>query len=211
MQTQLISDLSMEAIQKAAAVLNHGGLVAFPTETVYGLGAVATNEAAVHKIFASKGRPADNPLIVHIADFSEVSLYAREIPPLAETLANEFWGGPLTMIFKKQPSVPDAVTAGLDTVAVRMPSHPIAYQLIKATGIGIAAPSANLSGRPSPTTANDVYTDMNGKISMILDGGTSEYGLESTVLDLTSTPPRILRPGAVSLEMLLPYIPDCYL
>ena len=209
MQTSFISPVSEEHIQAAAAVLKEGGLVAFPTETVYGLGAIATNEAAVKSIFSAKGRPADNPLIVHIADFSEVSLYAREIPPIAERLAAEFWGGPLTMIFKKQPHVPDAVTAGLDTVAIRLPSHPLAYRLIKATGCGIAAPSANLSGRPSPTTAADVLSDMNGKIKMILDGGASEYGVESTVLDLTSPEPRILRPGAVSLEMLIPFLPNC--
>lgn len=209
MQTSFISSVTEEHIQNAAAILNDGGLVAFPTETVYGLGALATDADAVKKIFAAKGRPADNPLIIHIADFSEVTHYAREIPPIAKALAEEFWGGPLTMIFKKQPSVPDAVTAGLDTVAIRLPSHPIAYRLIKAAGGGIAAPSANTSGRPSPTTAADVKADMDGKIEMILDGGTSEHGVESTVLDLTSPTPRILRPGAVSLEMLLPFLPDC--
>lgn len=203
------NNIEKAAIQEAGRILQEGGLVAFPTETVYGLGADALNEEAAIKTYEAKGRPSDNPLIVHIAEFSALPKIVEEIPPLAEALAEHFWPGPLTMIFKKRAVVPYGTTGGLDTVAVRMPENLIARELILAAGGYISAPSANVSGRPSPTTAEHVYTDLNGRISMILDGGSVEIGLESTILDMTVTPPMILRPGAITREMLatvLPYV-----
>lgn len=185
-------------LEEAAAVIKRGGLVAFPTETVYGLGADAFNGEAVAKIFAAKGRPMDNPLISHIAEIGEVERFAREIPPAAEKLAEAFWGGPLTMIFKKRRGIPDEVTAGLDTVAVRLPSHSVANGLIRLSGTAIAAPSANLSGSPSPTNAAHCIADLNGRVDMIIDGGSSMIGIESTVVDMTGEIPLILRPGMVS-------------
>ena len=191
------------SIRRAAALLRAGELVAFPTETVYGLGADALNGEAAARIFAAKGRPADNPLIAHIAGESGLSgLIALEPCACARALMRAFWPGPMTLIFPKSPRVPREVTAGLDTVAVRMPSHPVARALICAAQTPIAAPSANRSGRPSPTTAAHVLEDMEGRIPLILDGGPCEVGLESTVVDVTGARPRILRPGGVTLEML---------
>ncbi len=174
-----------DRIQTAAAILKEGGLVAFPTETVYGLGADALRPEAAKRIYAAKGRPSDNPLIVHIADFDAVYRIAREIPPQAKALADAFWPGPLTMIFQKTEAVPYETTGGLDTVAVRMPSHPAALALIRESGGYIAAPSANTSGRPSPTLAGHVWEDLSGRIPMILDGGEVGIGIESTILDLS--------------------------
>lgn len=191
------------SIRRAAALLRAGELVAFPTETVYGLGADALNGEAAARIFAAKGRPADNPLIAHIAGESGLAgLIAGEPCACARALMRAFWPGPMTLIFPKSPRVPREVTAGLDTVAVRMPSHPVARTLISAAQTPIAAPSANRSGRPSPTTAAHVLEDMEGRIPLILDGGPCEVGLESTVVDVTGARPRILRPGGVTLEML---------
>lgn len=197
-----IHNIDKEKINYAAETLKSGGLVAFPTETVYGLGANALQKEAIHKIYKAKGRPSDNPLIVHIADMASLDNLVIEKPFVWELLAHEFWPGPLTMIFKKSSMIPDEITAGLNTVAIRMPSHPIAIALIKASGLPIAAPSANSSGRSSPTLASHVYEDLNGKIDLIIDGGSTDVGLESTVLDITSTPPIILRPGGVTLEQL---------
>lgn len=190
-----------KAMKDAGAVIRAGGLVAFPTETVYGLGGDALNATASGKIYAAKGRPSDNPLIVHIAEWNVVDRVAAQVPASAKILADRFWPGPLTMIFKKTELVPRETTGGLDTVAVRMPKHPVALAFIAAAGGYIAAPSANLSGRPSPTDAKHVLEDMDGRIDMILDGGASEIGLESTIVDLTDTVPMILRPGYITMEM----------
>ncbi len=191
-----------EAISKASKILKNGGLVAFPTETVYGLGADALNEEAAAKIYAAKGRPSDNPLIVHIADKDSVYELATEVPEKAVMLMEAFWPGPLTIILNKKKIVPDGTTGGLDTVAIRMPSHPVAMKLIKESGVFIAAPSANTSGRPSPTLAEHVIEDMNGRIDMILDGGAVGIGIESTIVDLTGDVPTILRPGFITKKML---------
>lgn len=192
----------MVRIRKAGQVLREGGLVAFPTETVYGLGGDALNPDSSRKIYAAKGRPSDNPLIVHIADWDALALIVSEIPDSAVKLADAFWPGPLTMILHKSDAVPLATTGGLDTVAVRLPSHPAAQALIREAGGYVAAPSANTSGKPSPTLAAHVAEDMGGRIDMIIDGGAVGIGLESTIVDLTVQPPRILRPGYVTEEML---------
>ncbi|MEW6661855.1 MAG: L-threonylcarbamoyladenylate synthase [Bacillota bacterium] len=189
-------------IAQAANILRHGGLVAFPTETVYGLGANALDAQAVAGIFRAKGRPADNPLIVHIANLEQLSLVAGELPARAKNLVNLFWPGPLTLVLPKNPQVPAEVTAGLDTVAIRMPSHPVALALIQAAGVPLAAPSANRSGAPSPTTAGHVIADLDGRIHAVVDGGPAYIGLESTVLDLAADPPLVLRPGGVTVEQL---------
>ena len=189
-------------MKEAGALLKAGALVAFPTETVYGLGANALDEKAAAKIYAAKGRPSDNPLIVHIADMESLKLITEEIPEAAYQLADKFWPGPLTMVLKKSDAVPYGTTGGLDTVAVRMPSHPIALEMIRYGGGYIAAPSANTSGRPSPTLASHVLDDMNGIIPMILDGGAVGIGIESTIVDLTEGVPTILRPGFITKEML---------
>ena len=191
-------------IEEAAALLQQGEVVAFPTETVYGLGANALDAAAVAKIFAAKGRPNDNPLIVHVHDQALAEQVAR-LNPLALKLMQAFWPGPLTLVLPKREVIPEAVTAGLPTVAIRMPDHPVALQLIAASGLPIAAPSANLSGKPSPTSGMHVYQDLKGKIAMVLDGGAAGVGLESTVLDLSADVPAILRPGAITAEDLTPY------
>ncbi|MBP3700311.1 MAG: threonylcarbamoyl-AMP synthase [Lachnospiraceae bacterium] len=189
-------------ITAAAEIIKAGGLVAFPTETVYGLGGNALDPKAAGKIYAAKGRPSDNPLIAHIADREELDALVAEIPPAAEVLMERYWPGPMTLVFPKTDKVPYGTTGGLDTVAVRMPSHPVARALIREAGVPIAAPSANLSGRPSPTRAEHVYEDMNGRIDMILDGGEVGIGLESTIIDVTSETPSLLRPGFISEEML---------
>lgn len=191
-----------EIIGCAGEILRRGGLVAFPTETVYGLGANALDEKAAAKIYGAKGRPSDNPLIVHIADWDAIEKIAVDIPVEAKLLADAFWPGPLTMVLKKSDAVPLTTTGGLSTVAVRMPGHEVARALIRAGGGYIAAPSANTSGRPSPTKAVHVAEDMDGVIDMIIDGGDAEIGLESTIVDLTGDVPMILRPGYISQRML---------
>ncbi|AAL80430.1 threonylcarbamoyl-AMP synthase [Pyrococcus furiosus DSM 3638] len=187
-------------LRVAARLIREGKLVAFPTETVYGLGADALNEKAARRIFEAKGRPADNPLIVHIAEFSQVYELAREVPEEAKMLAKKFWPGPLTIVLPRREIVPDVTTGGLDTVAIRMPANEIALKLIKLSGRPIAAPSANISGKPSPTTAEHVADDFYGKIECIIDGGETKIGVESTVIDLTEWPPVLLRPGGLPLE-----------
>lgn len=189
-------------MKEAGALLKQGALVAFPTETVYGLGANALDSEAAAKIYAAKGRPSDNPLIVHIADMDALPLITAEIPEAAKKLAAKFWPGPLTMVMKKSEVVPYGTTGGLDTVAVRMPAHPIALEMIRHGGGYIAAPSANTSGRPSPTLASHVADDMDGIIPLILDGGAVGIGIESTIVDLTDEIPTILRPGFITKEML---------
>ena len=193
---------SAEVIQTAAKILQEGGLVAFPTETVYGLGGNGLDSAACEKIYIAKGRPSDNPLILHISEFEELNPIVREISPAAQKLMDAFWPGPLTMVFPKADIVPEKATGGLDTVAVRFPSHPVARAIIRAAGLPIAAPSANSSGKPSPTRASHVEFDLNGKIDMIVDGGAAEWGLESTIVDVSGEVPMILRPGAVTKEMM---------
>ena len=203
MKTQLFTN-TPENIIKTAEILKKGGLAAIPTETVYGLAADALNGEAVAKIFAAKGRPMDNPLIVHVAEFEDIERFAlvREIPEAAKKLAKVFWPGPLTIIMKKGGVIPDEVSAGLDTVAIRLPSHPSARAIIKAADTPLAAPSANLSGSPSPTTAQHVMNDMDGKIDAVFDGGACGVGVESTVITLAEDTPRLLRPGRVTLEQL---------
>ncbi|MEE1086303.1 MAG: L-threonylcarbamoyladenylate synthase [Schaedlerella sp.] len=196
------NNLNLKAIAQAGEILKNGGLVAFPTETVYGLGANALDEEAAKKTYEAKGRPSDNPLIVHIAELSALDKIAAYIPETTMELAHQFWPGPLTMIFNKTEIVPYGTTGGLDTVAVRMPSDLIAKELILAAGGYVSAPSANTSGRPSPTTVAHVKEDLDGKIEMILDGGSVDIGLESTILDMTVKPPMILRPGAITAEMI---------
>lgn len=200
--------LTEEQLMEAAVLLRAGELVAFPTETVYGLGGNALDPGASAKIYAAKGRPSDNPLIVHIADTAALPVLARDIPESAMLLAKRFWPGPMTLILKKQDIVPKETTGGLDTVAIRMPSDPIAAMLIRVSGLYIAAPSANASGRPSTTKAQHVYEDLNGRIPMILDGGSSAIGLESTIIDLTGEKPMILRPGYISIKDVKEILPD---
>nr|MDO8134120.1 L-threonylcarbamoyladenylate synthase [Candidatus Njordarchaeum guaymaensis] len=189
-----------DAIEEAATIIKRGGLVAFPTETVYGLGADALSHDAMSKIFKAKGRPPDNPVIVHVSSLNDLKKVTDEVSPIAKTLMERYWPGPLTLLFKRKSTVPDITVAGLDTVAVRMPRHLVALSLIHASETPIAAPSANISGSPSPTTADHVFSDLNGKIELILDGGESNIGVESTVLDITCTPPVVLRPGGTSVE-----------
>ena len=189
-------------MEQAGKRIAAGELVAFPTETVYGLGGDALRPEAAAKIYAAKGRPSDNPLIVHIADFSDMERVAREVPAQAKKLADAFWPGPLTMIVWKSDEVPSATTGGMDTVAVRMPNHPVALELIRKSGCLIAAPSANTSGRPSPTEAKHVAEDLSGRIAMILDGGPVGIGIESTIIDLTEKKPMVLRPGYITPKML---------
>ena len=199
---QITSKNELYKLDEAANMLANGELVAFPTETVYGLGGNALCEQTVKKIYAAKGRPSDNPLIVHIAEKEDVYPLVKAVPPAAEKILEHLWPGPVTFILEKSDLIPDAVTAGGKTVAVRMPEHELARELIKRSGVPVAAPSANVSGRPSPTKASHVEEDLGEQIACIVDGGTCRVGLESTVIDLTVTPPRILRPGGVSQEML---------
>jgi L-threonylcarbamoyladenylate synthase len=206
MMTEIIK-INSEKIEKnkiasAAKIINSGGLVAFPTETVYGLGADAFNSDAVMNIFKAKNRPADNPLIVHVSGVQMLEEVVKEISPLARKLIKKYWPGPLTLVLEKSDEVPDSVSCGLKTVAVRMPSNKIALELIKKSGVPIAAPSANLSSSPSSTSAEHVLHDLDGRIDLILDGGFCDIGLESTVLDISGKIPRLLRPGKVSLEEL---------
>lgn len=196
------NNIEQKIIEEAGELLKQGKLVAFPTETVYGLGADALNEKAAEKIYAAKGRPSDNPLIVHIANMEALEKIVKTVPEEAYRIAEKYWPGPLTMIFEKKDIVPLGTTGGLETVAVRMPEDEIARKVIEAGGGYIAAPSANVSGRPSPTKAEHVEEDLNGKVDMIIDGGMVDIGLESTIVDMTVTPPMILRPGAVTREML---------
>lgn len=202
METKLLSDHGAD-LQEAAQLLRNGSVVGIPTETVYGLAADARNPQAVQQIFAAKGRPADNPLIVHIAHLAQLPEIAAEVPPLAKALAEAFWPGPLTMVLPKQKSIPLVTSGGLDTVGIRMPSHPVAQKLITLSGVPIAAPSANRSGYPSPTTAQHVWQDMQGRIAAVVDGGACSVGVESTVIALENQDTvRILRPGFVTAEML---------
>ena len=194
---------SNDDIVRAAEILQGGGLVAFPTETVYGLGANALDEVAVGSIFTAKGRPSDNPLIVHISNIKQLESLVLEVPPLARVLIDKFWPAPLTIVMKKSNLVPNIVSAGLDTVAIRMPNHKIALELIEKSGLPIAAPSANTSGKPSPTKAMHVAEDMTGRIHAIIDGGSCDVGVESTVIDVTGEIPLLLRPGMVTYEQLV--------
>jgi L-threonylcarbamoyladenylate synthase len=191
-----------ENIALSARTILEGGLVAFPTETVYGLGANALDETAVQRIFTAKGRPTADPLIVHLGGLEQIEQAASAVPQVAQCLAEAFWPGPLTLVLPKQPRISHLVTSGLETVAVRVPNHPIALALLREAGTPIAAPSANRFGHISPTTAQHVWHDLNGRIEIILDGGSAPLGVESTVLDVSTTPPRILRPGGVTREML---------
>jgi L-threonylcarbamoyladenylate synthase len=195
------NNIEQNIIDEAGRIIAKGGLVAFPTETVYGLGANALDKDAVEKIFKAKGRPQDNPLILHVADFN-IELLVKEIPCMAKEIMNRYWPGPITLLFNKSDLVPETTTAGLDTVGIRMPSNLIARKLIEAAGTPIAAPSANISGRPSPTDVESCIEDLSGKIEYILGGDKSEVGLESTIVDCTCTPLCILRPGAITIEML---------
>lgn len=208
MHTEILSaflgenELNTDAVDCAAALLNAGEVVGIPTETVYGLAANAFDEKAVAKIFRAKGRPQDNPLIVHIAEFGEIGELVSDIPETAKKLADAFCPGPLTVILPKSDKIPDAVSAGLSSVAIRMPSHPVARAVIRKARVPLAAPSANLSGSPSPTNAKYVFDDMQGRIPLILDGGSSQVGVESTVITLCGDVPRVLRPGGVTVEQL---------
>ena len=202
MKTELLDGGSRQSIEKAAEILKNGGLVAIPTETVYGLAANAFDKEAVVKIFKAKGRPVDNPLIVHICRFEELYKLVKSVPQKAKELAEKYWPGPLTIILPKADTVPDEVSPGLTTVAVRFPSHPVARAIIDAAGVPLAAPSANSSGLPSPTTAKHVMDDMNGKIEAVVDGGACDVGIESTVVTLAAEVPRLLRPGGITLEQL---------
>jgi len=197
-----------EKIQTAAKIIQKGGLVAFPTETVYGLGADAFNSNTILTLFKTKNRPMNNPPILHVADICQVYPLVNEVPKTAELLMKKFWPGPLTLIFKRSSTIPNETVANLDTVAIRIPKHNIALALIKQSGMPIAAPSANISGKPSPTTAQHVYNDLNGKIDVVLDGGSTNIGVESTVLDFSVDPPLLLRPGATTLEDIQTVLPN---
>jgi L-threonylcarbamoyladenylate synthase len=196
-----------QVIAEAANVIRGGGLVAFPTETVYGLGANALDAAAVRRILEAKGRPATDPLIVHIAHMGQLGLVAATVPPAARALALAFWAGPLTLVLPKKPAVPDAVTAGLASVAVRVPAHRVARALMETCGIPVAAPSANRFSRPSPTAAAHVLADLDGRVDLLLDGGVTPIGVESTIVDCTADPPVLLRPGGITREQLLGHVP----
>ena len=205
--TRLVT-AEMKNLASAAEIINNGGLVAFPTETVYGLGADGLNENAVKKIYEAKGRPSDNPLILHIQDISEVKPLTIEINSTAKKLMDTFWPGPMTLVFKKSAIVPPVISGGLDTVAIRLPENKVARELIRLSKTPIAAPSANTSGKPSPTKASHVFEDLNGRIDMIIDGGSCDIGLESTVIDVTTLSPVILRPGGVTFEDIYKLFPD---
>ncbi|MGB4437717.1 MAG: L-threonylcarbamoyladenylate synthase [Sedimentibacter sp.] len=212
-QTKIVKmdpdNIDYNIIKEAADIINNGGVVVFPTETVYGIGADALNDVAVDKIFKAKGRPQDNPLIVHIAEFSELYDLAKEVPENAKLLAEKYWPGPLTMIIYKKDILSDKITAGLDTAAIRLPDNKIALALIKASKKPIAAPSANTSGKPSPTEASHVIEDLMGKVDMIIDGGSTYIGVESSVVDMTSEIPMILRPGGITKEDIVKVLGKC--
>ena len=212
MDTKIVNldrlEIDEDIIKEAADIIKSGGLVAFPTETVYGLGANGLDINAVEKIYVAKERPQDNPLILHVSSKEQVESLVTGISEIGHLCMDKFWPGPLTLIFKRSPIVPDIITGGLDSVAVRMPNNEIALELISRSGKPIAAPSANTSGSPSPTNANHVIEDLDGKIDMIIDGGSTEVGLESTILDLTGEVPSILRPGGITLEQLREIIPN---
>lgn len=197
-----------QELLQAAKVINTGGLVAFPTETVYGLGANALDPVAVKKIYEAKGRPSDNPLIAHISSISQLDKLVKDISPQAKLLMENFWPGPLTLVFKKKDIIPKETSGGLDTVAVRFPSHKAAQLFISLCGVPVAAPSANTSGKPSPTRASHVEYDLKGKIDVIIDGGSCEFGLESTIVDVSGDIPCLLRPGSITLEMIRELIPE---
>lgn len=201
-EENLCEEKSKLIIKQAGEIIRNGGLVAFPTETVYGLGANALDERAAAKVYMAKGRPSDNPLIAHISDLRMLNDIVSEVPDIAKKLMEAFWPGPMTLIFQKSGVVPKGTTGGLDTVAVRYPNHPVACAVIDAAGVSVAAPSANLSGKPSPTLGEHVIDDMDGLIDMIIDGGMVGMGLESTIIDVTVTPPMILRPGFITYEMI---------
>jgi len=205
-----LKNLDIKVIEEAGKALREGGLVAFPTETVYGLGANALDSEAVKKIFIAKGRPQDNPLIVHIADFNLDNL-VEEIPIIAEKIMKKFWPGPLTIIMKKSNKIPYVTSAGLESVGIRMPSNVVARELIKKSGVPIAAPSANISGKPSPTNIERCIEDLNGRVEYIIGGEKCEVGLESTIVDCTVNPPCVLRPGGITLEMLREIEPEIYI
>lgn len=209
MQTLIIKDITEPALKRAGEIIRGGGIVAFPTETVYGLGASALSEEAVRKIYVAKGRPSDNPLIVHLADAGDVDKVAREVPCAAKKLLEKFAPGPMTLILKKQPHIPDVVTAGLDTVGVRIPSDETAREFIRLSGVPVAAPSANLSGKPSPTRAEHVIHDMTGRVDAIICGGSSEVGVESTIIDMTGDVPTVLRPGGITPEDIAAVCGEC--
>jgi len=202
MKTIFFENADEESINKVGKILKDGGLAAIPTETVYGLAANALCGESVKRIFEAKGRPSDNPLIVHISKFSDIYELVKEVPKEAELLRDAFWPGPLTIILPKSDIIPDEVSAGLKTVAVRLPSHPVARAIIEAAGVPLAAPSANVSGKPSPTSAKHVLDDLNGKVDAIIDGGICNVGVESTVITLATKVPRLLRPGGITLEQL---------
>ena len=202
MKTIFFENTDENSIEKVGEILRGGGLAAIPTETVYGLAANALNGNAVKRIFEAKGRPSDNPLIVHISDFSQIYELVKEVPKEAEALRDAFWPGPLTIILPKSDIIPNEVSAGLSTVAIRLPSHPVARAIIDAAKVPLAAPSANVSGKPSPTSAKHVFDDLNGKVEAIIDGGLCDVGVESTVITLATNPPRLLRPGGITLEQL---------
>lgn len=208
MQTRILTANDVNTVTIAAKILQNNGLVAIPTETVYGLGANGLNEEAVAKIFIAKGRPQDNPLILHVADTKDIEKFCQNIPSAAYALADAFWPGPLTMVLPVQDCVPKCTTAGLSTVAVRCPDCEVTRQIIRAAGVPIAAPSANISGKPSTTTAQHVFHDHNGKIELIVDGGPCRVGVESTIVDLTEERPRLLRPGGITPEQLIHVLGD---
>ncbi|MCW6111482.1 L-threonylcarbamoyladenylate synthase [Clostridium sporogenes] len=205
------NNIDEHVISKAGNILRQGGLVVFPTETVYGLGANALDKDSVKKIFEAKGRPQDNPLIVHISKVKDIEKLVEEIPPIAQKLMDKFWPGPMTIILKKKDIIPNETSAGLDSIGIRMPSNKIAMELISMAGVPIAAPSANLSGKPSPTDLETCIEDLDGRVNMILGGDNSEVGVESTVIDCTINPPCILRPGGITLEMLKEVESDIYI
>jgi L-threonylcarbamoyladenylate synthase len=200
-----------EKVKVAAALIKKGGLVAFPTETVYGLGADALNAEAIRALFEAKKRPLDNPPIVHVENINDVYRLAVQVPPETEKLMNTFWPGPLTLVFKRSSIVPEVTVASLDTIAIRMPQHNVALALIRESGCPIAAPSANLAGKPSPTSAKHVFDDLNGRIDAVLDGGSTRIGVESTVLDMSVNPPMVLRPGGTPFEALQKALGDVQL
>lgn len=201
-------NIDLHSMEKAGEIIRNGGLAAFPTETVYGLGASALDEGAVGKIYAAKGRPSDNPLIVHVCSKEQIKSIAQNISETSQKLIDAFMPGPFTIILKKNECIPDKVTAGLETIAIRFPKNNIACALIKAAGVPIAAPSANLSGKPSPTTAEHVIHDMDGRIDCIIDGGSCEVGVESTIVDASGKVPVLLRPGGITFDMLRETVPE---